>query len=365
MFFSCKTSSKYEKQPSSEMKASTSPHSIEGSVKNFFYDFKSIEKTCEDNQIFSKFELKLIDDVPVKSLSFDGKIILEPKDLKEDAGIDEADIFQINYLIRFDICIDQNDDVFLHRIILKKQSYYAFGGLNPKFHTLEPSKTEKSDALKRAIFSDEENKVDYSDIEMVFYGGDKSENPSYYVKGHTLSSGQTFLTISPFKKDDSPNTLFKTEQKSSVVTAGLLQEGNPFEKYENPPKQMWELLTYEIDQPSIKLKMAFEVSFHQGGYRSRKFEKKGLLSIEDTNHSLKEPFKVNLQGNAAKDFMQITNTHHNLSDAFIIEDKENHTTYTIQENGSRPKARLIIDYDKNLGIEPIILDLTETFIKSE
>ncbi|MGE0174643.1 MAG: hypothetical protein AB7T49_17755 [Oligoflexales bacterium] len=315
---------------------------------------ESEKVNCPSGQELFTAGLNRIENIAPSALGLQGEFILEKPGIRLDNAIEGANYITPNYAVRFDFCFDGGETLVLHRIVIQKKSEYSFGGLQPQFHVLKVSSPQPLPAFSQALFEQ-----DYSAIAGKFLSNSEAV-PSYYIKGHKLDSGQSFLTISTFTQNSDPAVVVGPEGdgKPTVSIGELEPGGNPYEAYETPigEDDGLELATHALTKNHLKFNFVYEVRIRAGGYRTYRYDRRGLLEITDTNPNLASTVSIKIEKSAVKDAMNYSSSHHNLSDEFVFKDPAGQAEYKLLPF-SDDTGRIEITYREDLGIEPITLEI--------
>jgi hypothetical protein len=306
--------------------------------------------TCPADQepLFATLKRKNI--VSPEKLGFPGDIVVEPEDLEVDQNLADADSREINYVTRFDFCMDSSGtSLVLHRLVIRKKGEYSFGALQPVFFSLNMTTPQDVPALTKAF-----NEQDYSDIELIFFAT-TDDRPSYFIKGHKLDAGKSILTISSFNKGTDPSQIRAGAERKGTITMGELEIRNGFEEFENPVFPYQEV-TYSLEKDHLKFLVKYEVNFRPGGYKNYRYERKGVIQISDANPKLPKPIVLEVDADKMEQSMEYVSSHHNLNDKLIFKDPAGNAIYTLSPGGD-DDGFLDVEYKESLGIlnmkEPI------------
>jgi hypothetical protein len=320
---------------------------ITGTAESAYPFGESKKIVCPEGQQLLTAGVKRLENISASEAGFQGDIYIEKPGIKLNENVQEADLTSLNYNVRFDFCFDNGENFELRRIILQKKSEYSFGGLQPVFHELLVKDPAPVPAFAKAFFQQ-----DYSGIEARFIN---QNGLSYFVKGHRLASGASFLTLSQYKADSDPFVAASDGNSGKPgMTLAELEEGNPYEALDAPvdANAGLEVATHALVKDHLDFKFVYEVRIREGGYKTYRYERRGLIKIVDSNPKLKSKITMTVEKEAAKAALKYTPSHHNLSDTFTFSDPSGQATYTL-EPGSEDDGTLNVTYREDLGIAPL------------
>lgn len=313
---------------------------------------------CPEGQQLMTTGIKRLSGINVAEAGFQGDLYVEQQGMKVDENVSGVNVNSLNYVVRFDFCFDNAETLVLHQAIIQRKSEYSFGGLQPVFHVLKVKDPQPSPAFAKAMFEQ-----DYSDVEAKFIGS-SGDAPSYFIKGHKLASGASFLTISAFQEGADPFIVAPPSDSDSgklAITVAELEPSNPFEAFDGPidENEGYEFATHSLTQETLSFKFSYQVRVREGGYRTYRYNKQAQVQITDNNPKLASKVKITAEKDAVKDTFKYQHSHHNLDDVFTFADPNGQATYILKPF-SEDDGFLEVRYKEGLGIEPFSIPIKRT-----